>query len=57
MEYLIKFEYGFSKNICHFDDKEDAMEFAKHICELKKVKSVFVHKIEYDYDATIKLPK
>lgn len=57
MNYLVTFEYGFSKSRCHFDDKADAMEFAKHICELKNVKSVSIHKIEYDYDATIELSK
>ena len=43
--------------MCHFDDEEDAMEFAKDICKLKKVKSVFIYDLKYNYDATVKLPK
>lgn len=55
MEYLVRFEYGFSKNKCFFDDLEDAMQFAKHINELPKCKGVSLHKIEYDYDNTVKI--
>lgn len=55
MQYLVKFECGFSKNECFFDDLEDAMQFAKHINELPKSKGVSLYKIEYDYNNTVKI--
>lgn len=57
MQYLVKFEYGFSKNMCQFNTKKDAIEFAEHLCKLEPVKYVSIHRIEYDYDATVELSK
>lgn len=52
MNYLVAFEMGFSKNKCFFDDQEDAITFAKSIKNIPQIKSVFLYKIEYDYDLT-----
>lgn len=55
MTYIVQFGYGFSKNRCFFDDLDDAMEFARHIKELPKCEGASLHKVEYDYDNTVKI--
>ena len=55
MQYVVKFECGFSKNTTFFDDLDDAMQFAKHINQIPRCKGVSLHKLEYDYDNTVKI--
>lgn len=53
--FIIRFEMGFSKNNVFFDDRDDAIAFAKHIKTLKGVKGVSLHSVEYDYETTVEL--
>lgn len=48
---------GFAKNRCLFDDKEDAIKFAKHIKCMDEIKGISLHSVDYDYDATIEANK
>lgn len=52
MNYTVRFEMGFAKNHCIFDDKEDAITFAKYISSLKEIKGVSIHSLTYQYELT-----
>lgn len=57
MKYIVRFEMGFAKNRCLFDDKEDAIKFAKHIKCMDEIKGISLHSVDYDYDATVEANK
>lgn len=44
---------GFAKNRCLFDDREDAIKFAKHINTLKGIRGISLRSVEFDYNATV----
>ena len=49
MQYLVNFEYGFSKNKCVFDNLNDATQFAKQIKMLPRCKGISIYKLEYEF--------
>lgn len=53
--YIVKFECGFSKNNVFFDDRNDAMQFAKWINQLPRCKGITLYELKYDYNSTVEI--